>query len=198
RGWSGPAAGLWRAPPERAPAPAAGGGSGEGAGARATIWRTAAPPRAPAVMPSMSRPASLNMPFCSATAQGSVATRRPYWLTVIFAAQAGVTAKVITAVAGAARNHMGVSPVYGCVHRRDGCGRKPCTLGFQPPARSPRAAAKERDRRNPMRIVHGDQIEEKIRIHQHRQGMFRYRTVAAGEPGTPGNFILEMVRTTDD
>ena len=49
-----------------------------------------------------------------------------------------------------------------------------------------------------MRIVHGDQIEEKIRIHQHRQGMFRYRTVAAGEPGTPGNFILEMVRTTDD
>src|SRR5260221_3962241 len=49
-----------------------------------------------------------------------------------------------------------------------------------------------------MRIVHGDHIEEKIRIHQHRQGMFRYRTVAAGEPGTPGNFILEMVRTTDD
>ena len=49
-----------------------------------------------------------------------------------------------------------------------------------------------------MRIVHGDQIEEKIRIHQHRQGMFRYRTVAVGEPGTPGNFILEMVRTTDD
>ena len=49
-----------------------------------------------------------------------------------------------------------------------------------------------------MRIVHGDQIEEKIRIHQHRQGMFRYRTVAAGEPGMPGNFILEMVRTTDD
>src|SRR5262252_9483264 len=49
-----------------------------------------------------------------------------------------------------------------------------------------------------MRIVHGDQVEEKIRIHQHRQGMFRHRTVAAGEPGTPGNFILELVRTTDD
>jgi hypothetical protein len=31
-----------------------------------------------------------------------------------------------------------------------------------------------------MRIVHGDQIEEKIRIHQHRQGMFRYRTVGRG------------------
>ena len=30
------------------------------------------------------------------------------------------------------------------------------------------------------------------------KGMFRHRTVAAGEPGTPGNFILEMVRTTDD
>ena len=49
-----------------------------------------------------------------------------------------------------------------------------------------------------MRIVHGDQVEEKIRIHQHRQGMFRHRTVARGEPGTPGNFILELVRTTDD
>ena len=49
-----------------------------------------------------------------------------------------------------------------------------------------------------MRIAHGDQVEEKIRFHQHRQGMFRHRTVAAGEPGTPGNFILEMVRTTDD
>jgi hypothetical protein len=47
-----------------------------------------------------------------------------------------------------------------------------------------------------MRIVHGDQVAEKIRIHQHRQGVFRHRTVAAGEPGTPGNFILEMVRTT--
>jgi len=49
-----------------------------------------------------------------------------------------------------------------------------------------------------MRIVHGDQVEEKIRIHQHRQGMFHHRTVAWGEPGTPGNFILELVRTTDD
>ena len=49
-----------------------------------------------------------------------------------------------------------------------------------------------------MRIVQGDQVEEKIRLHQHRQGMFRHRTVAAGEPGTPGNFILELVRTTDD
>src|SRR5215813_13647968 len=62
-------------------------------------------------MPSMSRPASLNMPFCSATAQGSVATRRPYWLTVIFAAQAGVTAKVITTVASAAWNHMMFPPL---------------------------------------------------------------------------------------
>src|SRR5215813_4606008 len=149
-------------------------------------------------MPSMSSPASLNMPFCSATAQGSVATRRPYWLTVIFAPQAGVTAKVITAVASAAWNHMDVSPVYACVDRRDRCVRKPCTLGFPPPARSPRAATKESTRRTAMRIVHGDQGEEKIRIHQHRQGMFRHRTVGWGEPGTPGNFILEMVRTTDD
>src|SRR5215813_2126507 len=74
------------------------------------MLRNDVPPPAPAVMPSMSRPASLNIPFCSATAQGSVATRRPYWLTVIFAAQAGVTAKVITAVASAAWNHMVFSP----------------------------------------------------------------------------------------
>jgi hypothetical protein len=49
-----------------------------------------------------------------------------------------------------------------------------------------------------MKVVHADQIEEKIRIHQHRQGTFRHRNVAAGERGTPGNFLLEMVRTTDD
>src|SRR5262249_44479919 len=34
------------------------------------------------------------------------------------AEQAGVTAKVITAVASAAWNHMDVSPVYACVDRR--------------------------------------------------------------------------------
>ncbi len=50
------------------------------------------------------------MPFCNATAQGSVATRRPYWLTVIFAAQAGVTAKIITTIASAAWNHMMFPP----------------------------------------------------------------------------------------
>jgi hypothetical protein len=49
-----------------------------------------------------------------------------------------------------------------------------------------------------MRMVHGDQVEEKIRIQHHRQGMIKHRTLAAGEPGTPGNFILEMVRTTAD
>jgi hypothetical protein len=49
-----------------------------------------------------------------------------------------------------------------------------------------------------MRVVHADQVEEKIRIHPHRQDVLRHRAVAAGEPGTPGNFILEMVRTTGD
>jgi hypothetical protein len=49
-----------------------------------------------------------------------------------------------------------------------------------------------------MRIVHADQVEEKIRIEQHRPGVFRHRTVAVGEPGTPGNFILELVGTTED
>src|SRR6516225_6479367 len=108
------------------------------------MLRNDVPPPAPAVMPSMSRPASLNMFFCNATAQGSVATRRPYWLTVIFAAQAGVTAKVITAVASAAWNHMMFSPIYACVDRTGRCVTKACTLGFPPPARSPRAATKER------------------------------------------------------
>jgi hypothetical protein len=49
-----------------------------------------------------------------------------------------------------------------------------------------------------MRIVHGDQVEEKIHLQQHRQALFKHRTLATGEPGTPGNFILEMVRTTAD
>jgi hypothetical protein len=49
-----------------------------------------------------------------------------------------------------------------------------------------------------MRIVHADLIEEKIRIQGPRRGMFRHRTLAAGEPGTAGNFTLELVRTCDD
>lgn len=49
-----------------------------------------------------------------------------------------------------------------------------------------------------MKIVHGDQAEERVRTFQHRQGTFRHRTLATGEPGTPGNFILELVRTTND
>jgi hypothetical protein len=35
-----------------------------------------------------------------------------------------------------------------------------------------------------MRIVHGDQVEEKIRIHQHRQGMFAIAG-CLGEPARP-------------
>jgi hypothetical protein len=49
-----------------------------------------------------------------------------------------------------------------------------------------------------MKIVHGDVAEEKVRVHQHRQGTFIHRKVAEGEPGTPGNFLLELVRTTAD
>ena len=65
------------------------------------MLRNEVPPPAPAVMPSMSRPASLNMPFSSATAHGSVATRRPYWLTVIFAAAGGRTAQASAIAADA-------------------------------------------------------------------------------------------------
>src|ERR1700716_1026419 len=79
------------------------------------MLRNDVPPPAPAVTPSMSRPASLNMPFSSATAHGSVATRRPYWLTVIFAAKAEVmwhvTGNAMTAAASAIWNRMLLPPL---------------------------------------------------------------------------------------
>jgi hypothetical protein len=49
-----------------------------------------------------------------------------------------------------------------------------------------------------MKIVQGDKVEEIVRVFQHRQGEFRHRKLATGTPGTPGNFMLEMVRTTSD
>lgn len=49
-----------------------------------------------------------------------------------------------------------------------------------------------------MKIVQGDKLEEVVRQFTHRQGMFRHRKLMVGEPGTPGNFGLELVRTTDD
>jgi len=49
-----------------------------------------------------------------------------------------------------------------------------------------------------MKIVQGDQVEEVVRKFQHRQGLFIHRKLMVGEPGTPGNFQLELVRTTDD
>src|SRR5258708_40330242 len=101
------------------------------------MLRNDVPPPAPAVMPSMSSPASLNMFFCSATAQGSVATRRPYWLTVIFAAQAGVTAKVITAVAGAGGDHMMFPPFTPAVIAEVLVAERLLHLAFPHPPRRP-------------------------------------------------------------
>src|SRR2546428_11599035 len=101
------------------------------------MLRNDVPPPAPAVMPSMSSPASLNMFFCSATAQGSVATRRPYWLTVIFAAQAGVTAKVITAGQVGGREHLYVSPLDPPLIVQGVLPGKAFELGLPPPPRSP-------------------------------------------------------------
>ncbi len=49
-----------------------------------------------------------------------------------------------------------------------------------------------------MKIVQGDQVEEVVRQFQHRQGQFIHRKLMTGTPGTPGNFALELVRTTDD
>lgn len=49
-----------------------------------------------------------------------------------------------------------------------------------------------------MKIVHGDEVEEVARVFERRKGVFRHRKLAAGEPGTPGNFSLQLARTTDD
>ena len=49
-----------------------------------------------------------------------------------------------------------------------------------------------------MKIVQGDTIKEVVRQFQHRQGQFIHRKLMTGEPGTPGNFALELVRTTSD
>jgi hypothetical protein len=52
--------------------------------------------------------------------------------------------------------------------------------------------------RTDMKIVQGDKVEEVVRQIQHRQGLFQHRRLMTGEPGTLGNFVLELVRTTDD
>jgi hypothetical protein len=49
-----------------------------------------------------------------------------------------------------------------------------------------------------MKIAHGDEIQEVVRKFEHREGAFHHRKLMTGEPDTPGNFSLEMVRTTTD
>jgi len=49
-----------------------------------------------------------------------------------------------------------------------------------------------------MKLVQADEIEFTERVHMHRKGKFRFRRLLEGVPGTPGNFLLEMVDTTDD
>jgi hypothetical protein len=49
-----------------------------------------------------------------------------------------------------------------------------------------------------MKVISLDEVPEQLRIHQHRKGTFRYRKLAQGQPGTPGNYLLEMVETSDD
>lgn len=49
-----------------------------------------------------------------------------------------------------------------------------------------------------MKVIPLDEVPEQLRIHQHRKGTFRFRKLAQGQPGTPGNYLLEMVETTDD
>src|SRR5262245_61962195 len=133
------------------------------------MLRSEVPPPAPAVMPSMSRPASLNMPVSCATAQGSVATSRPYWLTVILAAKAGVTASVSAAVMKIARNRMTAPSLFRAVERvacslcRQALYIRLSTTRKVGPEHT---GAAEQDRRNAMKLVHADQVVEKIRIQQ--------------------------------
>jgi hypothetical protein len=49
-----------------------------------------------------------------------------------------------------------------------------------------------------MQITHAGRMQDTVRVHQHREGSFRYRRLLTGEPGTPGNFVLELVTTTND
>ena len=49
-----------------------------------------------------------------------------------------------------------------------------------------------------MQVVHGSKVPETVRVHKHRVGEFRFRRLLTGVPGTPGNFVLELVTTTND
>ena len=49
-----------------------------------------------------------------------------------------------------------------------------------------------------MQVVHGSRVEETVRVHKHRVGEFRFRRLLSGVPGTPGNFVFELVTTTHD
>ena len=49
-----------------------------------------------------------------------------------------------------------------------------------------------------MQITHGARMKETVRVHQHRVGEFRFRRLLTGAPGTPGNFVFEMVGTTSN
>jgi hypothetical protein len=49
-----------------------------------------------------------------------------------------------------------------------------------------------------MQIVQGDAVPAVVRKFEHREGAFHHRKLMTGEPNTPGNFSLELVRTTTD
>ncbi len=49
-----------------------------------------------------------------------------------------------------------------------------------------------------MRVVHFEDVPFIERLPRHRDGRFEFRSLVDGEPGTPGNFIFEAVRTYGD
>lgn len=49
-----------------------------------------------------------------------------------------------------------------------------------------------------MQIAHFDDVPVQERLPRHRDGRFDFRSLMRGEPGSPGNFNLEAVRTYGD
>ncbi len=49
-----------------------------------------------------------------------------------------------------------------------------------------------------MRVVRGAEVEFEDRVEKPRQGRFRFKRLLEGQPGSPDNFLLQLVETFDD
>src|SRR4249920_64353 len=86
------------------------------------MLRKVVPPPSPEMMWSILTPSAANRPFSIATAHGSVAVTRPYWLTAISAAGDGAawqTTRVATTIERAQRpRSMDVLPMVSAIMSR--------------------------------------------------------------------------------